>query len=81
MKKEKSLNLIIEFLIKELKELNEEIKVDKGNSPDIIELKSQMIAAIKNLEFCSEYRLNAAQLEVIKFLKMAVILLLQSMSL
>ncbi|MDF9799245.1 hypothetical protein OKW21_006725 [Catalinimonas alkaloidigena] len=66
MKKEKSLNLVVEFLNKEIKRLDEEIKVEEGNSADKIDLKSQMIAAIKNLDFCSEHGLNAAQIEVIK---------------
>jgi hypothetical protein len=65
MKKGKSLNLIIEFLKKEVTRLNDEIKFDRENSIEKIELKSQAIAAIRNLEFCAKHRLSGAQLEVI----------------
>jgi hypothetical protein len=60
------LDLVIGWLNLELTRLNKEIEREKGGSPERIELKSQMVTAISNLQFCSNYGLEANQLEVIR---------------
>ena len=51
--KEKNLDLVINFLEKELQKLDEEIKSEKGQCKEKVEFKRQLIDGISSLKLCS----------------------------
>ena len=64
-KREKKLDLVIQLLETESNRLIEEIKKTQGFKEDKMELKCQIVDAIKNLRLCSEHNLFADKVEIV----------------
>ena len=65
-KREKKLDLVIQLLETESNRLIEEIKKTQGFKEDKMELKCQIVDAIKNLRLCSEHNLFADKVEIVE---------------
>ena len=65
-KKIKKLNLVIEYLSREIDKLEQDINFEKGSDQNKIELKEQMKDAVSNLELCSLHNIFAKEIEVIE---------------
>ncbi len=63
-KRQKQLNLVIEFLEKEFETISKKIKDEKGKSKYEIELKEQLKDAIANLKLCCDYNFYADKIEI-----------------
>ena len=63
-KRKNKLNLVIDFLEKELSNMEIQIKEEQGEKKNKIEFKEQVKDAIANLKLCSNYNIYADKIKI-----------------